>query len=136
MRKGTESLVDFVILLLVHQNYQGYLASNEQPDGTQLYTLKQWVAKFGDPTAPKEDWRYYKADGCQLGVVTPDREAPGQPHLKPQRWMANFDLGPLALRCHGTPALVPPSHQHQPIRGSRPGEDGRWVSLALSLIHI
>ena len=114
-----------MILLLVHPNYQGYLASNEQPDGTQLYVLKMWAAAFGPPDEPKDPWRYWKADGCQLGVVTPDRDAPGQPHLKPQKWMANFNLGPLALRCQSSIGLVPASHEHQMIRGSRPNEGGR-----------
>ena len=77
-----------------------------------------------------EPWQYYRADGCQLGVVTPDRDCPGQPHRKAQKWMANFDLGPYTLRCQATPALVPASHEHQHIKGSKPRDDGRWVSLA------
>ena len=119
-----------MILVLEHQDVQGYLASNEQPDGTELYGLKSWVAAFGPQDVPEDPWRYWKADGCQHGVVTHDRDAPCQPHLKPQKWMANFNLGPLALRCQTSVGLVPASHEHQMIRGSRPDESGRWINLA------
>ena len=130
MRPGTEEMVSLVKDMLLHQEKQGYLASHEQPDGSLLYSREVWEQGFGPADDPWKPWKYYRTDGCQLGVVTPDRDAPGQPHRKTQKWMANFDLGPFVLRCQATPALIPASHEHQQIRGSRPRSDGRWVPLA------
>ena len=131
IRDGTEGMAVAVAELLEHQEAQGYLGSNEQPDRTELYELTLWVSRFGARDAPgPKRWQYYKADGCQLGVVSPDRDALGQPHQKSQAWMANFGMGPFALRCQATPALVPASHEHQHVRGKCPGADGRWLSLA------
>ena len=84
MRPGTEEMVSLVTDMLLHQEKQGYLASNEQPDGSLLYSQKVWVKGFGLAEAPHSPWKYYRTDGCQLGVVTPDRDAPGQPHRKTQ----------------------------------------------------
>ena len=118
MQPGTEQLLAVVGDVLLHQQHQGYLGSNEQPDGSLMCSRDVWTRRFGPVDSPEWPWAYYRADGCQLGVVTPDREAPGQPHRKTQKLMANSDLGPFALRCQATPALVPSSHEHQHIRGS------------------
>ena len=82
MRPGTEDMVSLVSDILLHQQIQGYLGSNEQRDGSLLYSQKVWVDAFGPAGSPVDPWRYYRTDGCQMGVVTPDRDAPRQPHRK------------------------------------------------------
>ena len=56
-------------------------------------------------------------------------QGPGQPMLKSQYWMANFNLSGMELRCRLPLALLGSTHKHAEVRGKMKFE-GRSVSVA------
>jgi len=133
----TDALNEISREIALFQQKRNSLASNEQPEGSNLPKRNEWMKSFGTVDQAKWPWRYFKACGCQLGLVCPghrlaDRSdgAMGKPIQKAQVWLANFDLSPLALRCRDGAALEPVTHQHERARGSVKLPEGRWIDVA------
>jgi hypothetical protein len=75
---STKSGMDTMICIQVtqdiceHQAVQGYLASVEQPVGSDLFSSVEWIKRFGGSTSPKDDWEYLVCSGCRHHLVSPD----------------------------------------------------------------
>ena len=55
-----------------HQAVQGYLASVEQPVGSELFSSAEWIKRFGGSMSPKDDWKYLVCSRCRHHLVSPD----------------------------------------------------------------
>ena len=107
----------------------GMHGSAENPKGTLLYVEPGWVKCFGTVAEPIHPWRFNKGDGCQMAVVYPGEDSPGEPMLKTQIWLSSFDLSNMELRCRNPLALAGSSHEHRQVRG-RMQYEGKSVSVA------
>ncbi len=82
-----------------HQESYGWLCSVENPGGSGLMKLPEWIENFGTPDEPVGAWRVHQSDGCQHGMYYPGDDDPGTPMRKTQDWLANWDLSAIELRC-------------------------------------
>ena len=131
----TRKLVNLACMVGEHQAACGFLHSNEQPRGSVLMQVDEWIAVYGDVNADgilKPPWKLFVLDGCQVGYAYPGEDDPGRPMKKTAHWVSNFDLSPLAIRHHTGPvgALVGCTHTHRIVRGGAKLPEGRWVSVA------
>ena len=81
-----------------YQLQMGCLHSNEQPKGSMLTDVKEWIQVFGIVAEPVHPWVYHEVDGCMLRAEYPGVDNLGAPMMKPQYWVANFDLSPMEIR--------------------------------------
>ena len=73
---------NFTLAVALHQQAQGLGVSIEQPKGSILFETKEFVKAFGTPDMPNSKWSFYRTEGCQLHVVYPGQDNPGQPMMK------------------------------------------------------
>jgi len=101
MKSGIDTMICIEVTqdICEHQAAQGYLASVEQPVGSDMFGSVEWRKRFGGPTSPKDDWEYLVCSGCRHHLVSPDPNDEGLPIENRQIWMSNFSLQPLALEC-------------------------------------
>ena len=116
-----------------HQAINGMHASVENPKGSLLWKLPEWVEAFGSPgkIVPEHPiWNWVTSDGCQFHVVYPGDDDYGAPMEKSQLWMSSFSLNALGLRCRKPNALKPCAHTHTHIRGRATVNGVKDVSIA------
>jgi len=101
-----------------HQEANKLGASVENPQGSTLFEEEEWITDFGHQDKLKDPWSFYLQHGCQFKVTYPGKDDPGRPMFKPKKWMANFSLEPMELRCRTPAALAGSSHEHRHIRGT------------------
>jgi hypothetical protein len=123
-------MLEFSAQMAEHQESLGLLYTGENPANSLLWDQPPWIKVFGVARRPKGNWRHYRSDGCQLGMIYPGIDAPGVPMQKGQHWVANFDLSGMAFRCRKAAALVDATHDHRPVKGSMKIDTGRWASVA------
>ena len=91
------------IVLLDHQEVNHLLAVVEQPKGQNVYKDPEWQERFcgysSGSLSSSSTWRYFRADGCALGLSSPDLANIGMPILKGYEFMANFDLSLIEHVC-------------------------------------
>ena len=87
MDEATRMQNNFSILVCKHQAINGMHASVENPKGSLLWKLPEWVEAFGSPgkIIPEHPiWNWVTSDGCQFHVVYPGDDDYGAPMEKSQ----------------------------------------------------
>ena len=122
-------MIAFTRKVAEHQAEHGFGVSIENPRTSNLVRRPEIIAFCGSPATPKPGWSFYQSDGCQLQVVYPGDDNPGQPIQKSTYWIANFDLSSLELRCRHPNALMGSTHEHKHARGTMKVQ-GKTASVA------
>jgi len=81
MESGLDTMICIQVTqdICEHQAAQGYLASVEQPVGSEMFRLEEWRKSFGGSTDPKDGWEYLVGSGCRHNLVSPDAIDEGLP---------------------------------------------------------
>ena len=115
--RATKAQNAFTYAVCKHQVAVKRHASVENPDSSLLWKLEDSIKVFGTAEQPRAPWRFYESHGCQLNMVYPGKDDPGEPIKKAQKWAATFSLESMQLKCRKPLALLGCTHEHREIRG-------------------